>query len=207
MPKLHISSYYHLGRQDINFQVASEQLESLDGIVQLGLKRKSDEESHPQQYRINVSKQNLIILEKKQQEQERLFSYHSEFKDFLTALACDMETAIEAQQLLSMATFYGFEVTSVASSRSPIFVYLDEYVFTGENVKWSKESCHGQDVFVINTHGRRQELDGPYEQAINSDQPFQRIVIDACSSASGGFPLVKSGNNSCILFLLQHYNK
>ena len=144
MPKLHISSYYHLGRQDINFQVASEQLESLDGIVQLGLKRKSDEESHPQQYRINVSKQNLIILEKKQQEQERLFSYHSEFKDFLTALACDMETAIEEQQLISMATFYGFEVTSVASSRHPTFNYLESPLFTGEGVQWPKESFRDQ---------------------------------------------------------------
>ena len=205
MPKLHISSYYHLGRQDINFQVASEQLESLDGIVQLGLKRKSDEESHPQQYRINVSKQNLIILEKKQQEQERLFSYHSEFKDFLTALACDMETAIEEQQLISMATFYGFEVTSVASSRHPTFNYLESPLFTGEGVQWPKESCHQQDVFVINTHGRKQELDGPYQQAVESAPSFQRVVIDACSSALGGFPIVKSGNNSPLELLLDGF--
>ena len=124
------------------------------------------------------------------------------FSDYVTALYCDIEVAIQEQKLINMAEKLDFKSKTMSlSCFKPKMRYQLEMECLLKDLTLTKEDTHEDTVYVINTHGSEQTLDGPYHDSMRFELGHQRIVIDACSSASGAFPIKRSGNKSAIHML------
>lgn len=128
-----------------------------------------------------VSDANLDTLEKLQESDDVRLS--TDAKTYFLAISCDMEVAMQAQQLQRMAVLSKFEYINIATS-SPILHYLAPPPELSLSIE-PPEMFEGN-IYVINTHGKPGELDGIYENAIYNNLSINRIVIDACSSACRG---------------------
>lgn len=117
--------------------------------------------------------------------------------DYLTALFCDIEVALQERKIIALADKLGFAYIIDNRLYHPLLQYNDNLPSTDE-VDLTTEQLIDGDVYVINTHGKAQEIDGPYDNAINSALEIQRIVVDACSSAASSFPTRHSGNKSVL---------
>jgi hypothetical protein len=115
--------------------------------------------------------------------------------EYLVAVYCDMEVAIQEKKLSNMAEKFGFEVVLLNDNSSKLY-YLEE--FSVDAVILEDEEIIANSVFIINTHGKVQSIDGPYQQAIYHQNNVSRILIDACSSAASCFPIKNSGKVSLI---------
>jgi hypothetical protein len=115
---------------------------------------------------------------------------------YITALYSDLEVAIQEKKLFNLGTKFKFDVVLKRSNDIPDLDYLEEYPV--DDIDLEEEEIITGNLYVINTHGRAQVIDGPYYQAIYNTLNPQRILVDACSSASRGFPMKKSGNNSAV---------
>ncbi|MFT4058010.1 MAG: hypothetical protein QM652_00515 [Legionella sp.] len=117
--------------------------------------------------------------------------------EFLTALSCDLEIAIQEQKLILLAQKLGFEVTILDDPDCrPDMDYLETYSM--DDIVLDADKLIKGNLYIINTHGREQDMDGPYQQSIYNSLELERIVLDACSSASKNFPMKKSGNRSVV---------
>jgi hypothetical protein len=115
---------------------------------------------------------------------------------YITALYSDFEVAIQEKKLFNLAKKLEFDVVLKRSNDTPVLEYLEEYPV--DDINLEEEEIIKGNLYVINTHGKAQAIDGPYYQAIYNTLNPQRILVDACSSASRGFPMKNSGNNSAI---------
>ncbi|MFT4058011.1 MAG: hypothetical protein QM652_00520 [Legionella sp.] len=180
MKKLYISSYYQSQLDPVDLTTVPteynrKQVESLlselikDNVIQ-------------------VSAENLRKIEHLRQS----LSYNY---NFLNALSCDLEVAIQEKKLFKLAKQLGYEVHDRTPIR-PNFTYLEDYSL--EHIELKTEELFTGDIYIVNTHGRKDGIDGPYEQAICNSLNIQRILIDACSSAAESMPAKNNKNRSVI---------
>ncbi len=113
---------------------------------------------------------------------ERINSCEStRLREYLIALACDIEVAIQEKNLIQMAAKLGFEYILHDYIDKPSFHYEEEFPIDGFDL--AKEQIVDGNIYVINTHGAPGQIDGPFQKALQSDLNLKRIVLDACSSA------------------------
>ena len=175
MKKLYLSSYY---------QLKTIQCETFDTDIQLILDQVIDRDGA-----ICVSRENLRIVIEAMNAQR----YQTPQSDYLVALYSDIEVAIQERKIHNMAIQLGFEC-QIETSQHPKLKYWE--AFDVDEMALSSEETVAGNIYVINTHGKPHELDGPFTQAIHNSYALDRIVIDACSSAVS--TTKKEGNNSIL---------
>ena len=176
MKCIYISSYYQSKNND--YKLTDSEKDQIKEII-------SADQT------LLVSYDTLDLAQKIMQEQP----YQTEFSDYVTELCCDIEVAIQEKKIIEMATEFGFNHVLIQPSMGkPKIKYTEEFSINNLTLK----ETHDDNVYVINTHGKEQEFDGPYQQAIYNNFDCKRIVIDACSSASGTFPIKRSHNSSAL---------
>ena len=176
MKYIYISSYYQSKKND--YQLTDSEKDQIKEIIT------ADQT-------LLVSYDTLNLAQKIMQNQP----YHTEFSDYVTELCCDIEVAIQEKKIIDMVKQFGFHYELITPSMGkPKIKYTEEFSINNLTLK----ETHDDNVYVINTHGKEQEFDGPYQQAVYNDFDCKRIVIDACSSASGTFPIKRSHNLSAL---------
>ena len=126
---------------------------------------------------INISQENLkLVIEAMNQE-----NYVGKDLDYLVALYSDIEVAIQEKKIGYIATQLGFECQILSSK--PQVTYIEEE-FEIKDISIDREDIISGDIYVINSHGKPSQVDGGFTPAIDNELDLERIVIDACSSAT-----------------------
>jgi DNA-directed RNA polymerase subunit L len=186
--KVYISSYYQ-----------SEGWVKEDFVNALS---KAGDDSEPKRVQKKLEAEKILIngvLHVSQENYDKLGNFKAFYNvssDYVIALQCDIEVAIQEKKFALLAEKFGFQfINETDSSSTPRLAYVEEYSI--DDVTLKEEEIIKGPLYIINTHGREQSIDGPYYQALVKEN-LQRILVDACSSASRGFPVKNGGNRSVI---------
>ncbi len=147
-----------------------------------------------------IDKEGTMLVSKANYEKAFEAAEHLK-EDYLLALACDIEVAIQEKKLIDFANAFGFEYSFNEYCKRPKVIYGDD--FSPLELKLAPDDLVDGVVYVINTHGKQQKIDGSLGPMVMNMGGAERIVVDACSSASHSFPHKHSGNKSALEIIAQ----